>query len=59
MDIKEAIKKKGYTMQSFAEEILGVRRLALYRKIKGEVKFTKLEKEKIKEILGIDLDESL
>ena len=59
MDIKEAIKKKGYTMQSFAEEILGVRRLALYRKIKGEVKFTKLEKEKIKEVLGIDLDESL
>ena len=59
MDIKKTIKKKGYTMQSFAEEILGVRRLALYRKIKGEVKFTKLEKEKIKEILGIDLDESL
>ena len=59
MNIKEAIKKKGYTMQSFAEGILGVKRLALYRKIKGEVKFTKLEKEKIKETLGIDLDESL
>ena len=42
--------------QGFAEEVLGVKRLALYRKIKGEVKFTKLEKEKIKETLGIDLD---
>ena len=56
MDIKKMIKEKGYTMQSFAEDVLGVKRLALYRKIKGEVKFTKLEKEKIKEVLGIDLD---
>jgi hypothetical protein len=56
MDIKKVIKEKGYTLQGFAEEVLGVKRLALYRKIKGEVKFTKLEKEKIKEILGIDLD---
>ena len=59
MDIKKVIKEKGYTLQGFAEEVLGVKRLALYRKIKGEVKFTKLEKEKIKEILGIDLDKSL
>ena len=49
MDIKKVIKEKGYTLQGFAEEVLGVKRLALYRKIKGEVKFTKLEKEKIKE----------
>jgi hypothetical protein len=42
MDIKKMIKEKGYTMQSFAEDVLGVKRLALYRKIKGEVKFTKL-----------------
>ena len=55
-NIKIAIKEKGYTLQGFAEEVLGVKRLALYRKIKGEVKFTKLEKEKIKETLGIDLD---
>ena len=55
-DMKKHIKDKGYTLQSFAEEVLGVKRLALYRKIKGEVKFTKLEKEKIKEVLGIDLD---
>ena len=56
MDIKEKIKEAGYTQKQFAEEILGVKRLALYRKIKGEVKFTKLEKEKIKEVLKIDLD---
>jgi hypothetical protein len=55
-NIKIAIKEKGYTLQGFAEGVLGVKRLALYRKIKGEVKFTKLEKEKIKEVLGIDLD---
>ena len=45
MDIKEKIKEAGYTQKQFAEEILGVKRLALYRKLKGEVKFTKLEKE--------------
>ena len=56
MDIKEKIKEAGYTQKQFAEEILGVKRLALYRKLKGEVKFTKLEKEKIKEVLKIDLD---
>ena len=39
-----------------AENVLGVKRLALYRKLKGEVKFTKLEKEKIKEVLNIDID---
>ena len=55
-NIKEAIKKAGYTQTYFAEEVLGVKRLALYRKLKGEVKFTKLEKEKIKEVLNIDID---
>ena len=55
-NIKEKIKEAGYTQKQFAEEILGIKRLALYRKIKGEVKFTKLEKEKIKEVLNIDLD---
>ena len=54
--IKEALKKAGYTQKDFAENVLGVKRLALYRKLKGEVKFTKLEKEKIKEVLGIDID---
>jgi DNA-binding XRE family transcriptional regulator len=56
MDIKEKIKEAGYTQKDFAENVLGVKRLALYRKIKGEVKFTKLEKEKIKEVLNIDID---
>ena len=55
-NIKEKIKEAGYTQKQFAEEILGIKRLALYRKIKGEVKFTKLEKEKIKEVLNIDLN---
>ena len=59
MDLKKAIKDKGHTMQSFAEDVLGVKRLALYRKIKGEVRFNKLEKEKIKEVLGIDLDKDI
>ena len=56
MDIKEKIKEAGDTQKQFAEEVLGVKRLALYRKLKCEVKFTKLEKEKIKEVLKIDLD---
>ena len=54
--IKEKIKEAGFTQKDFAENVLGVKRLALYRKLKGEVKFTKLEKEKIKEILNIDID---
>ena len=54
--VKNKIKEAGYTQKQFAEEILGVKRLALYRKLQGEVKFTKLEKEKIKEVLKIDLD---
>ena len=54
--IKEKIKEAGYTQKDFAENVLGIKRLALYRKLKGEVKFTKLEKEKIKEVLGIDID---
>jgi DNA-binding XRE family transcriptional regulator len=55
-NIKEKIKEAGYTQKDFAENVLGVKRLALYRKLKGEVKFTKLEKEKIKEVLNIDID---
>ena len=54
--IKEKIKEVGFTQKDFAENVLGVKRLALYRKLKGEVKFTKLEKEKIKEVLNIDID---
>ena len=54
--IKEKIKEAGFTQKDFAENVLGVKRLALYRKLKGEVKFTKLEKEKIKEVLNIDID---
>ena len=51
MDIKEKIKEAGYTQKQFAEEILGVKRLALYRKLKGEIHFSKLELEKLNSIL--------
>ena len=54
--IKEKIIEAGYTQKQFAEEVLGIRRLALYRKLKGESTFNKLEKEKIKEVLNIDID---
>ena len=54
--IKEKIVEAGYTQKQFAEEVLGIKRLALYRKIKGESTFNKLEKEKIKEVLNIDID---
>ena len=54
--IKEKIIEAGYTQKQFAEEVLGIKRLALYRKIKGESTFNKLEKEKIKEVLNIDID---
>ena len=54
--IKEKIIEAGYTQKQFAEEVLGIKRLALYRKLKGESTFNKLEKEKIKEILNIDID---
>ena len=54
--IKEKIIEAGYTQKQFAEEVLGIKRLALYIKIKGESTFNKLEKEKIKEVLGIDID---
>ena len=54
--IKEKIVEAGYTQKQFAEEVLGIKRLALYRKLKGESTFNKLEKEKIKEVLNIDID---
>ncbi|HSQ90330.1 helix-turn-helix transcriptional regulator [Romboutsia sp.] len=55
-DIKFSIKAKGYTLEEFAEEVLGIKRNALYKKINGDRKFTKLEKEKIKEVLNIEID---
>ena len=54
--IKEKIIEAGYTQKQFAEEVLGIKRLALYRKLKRESTFNKLEKEKIKEVLNIDID---
>lgn len=54
-NLNEAIKENGYTLQQFAS-ILGIERNALYRKINKGVKFTKLEKEKIKELLNLDIE---
>ena len=47
--------KEKYTLQEFAEDVLGITRNSLYRKLHRGVKFTKLEKDKIKEVLNIDL----
>ena len=55
-NIEEVIKEKGYTLQIFAEEVLGISRNSLYRKINKGVKITKFEKDKIKEVLNIKID---
>ena len=55
-EIESKIKENGYTLKEFAEKVLGVSRNSLYRKLHRNVKFTKLEKDKIKESLGIDLE---
>lgn len=54
-DFKQVLKDKGYTQEQFAKEVLHISRMSLYRKIEGIHKFSELEKEKIKEVLGIDL----
>ena len=53
--IEKAIKENGYTKVQFAE-ILGIKRDGLYKKLKGKRAFTKLEKEKIEELLNIEFD---
>lgn len=54
-EIENAIKENGYTKIQFAE-ILGIKRDALHKKIRGQRAFTKLEKEKIEELLNIEFD---
>lgn len=54
-EIEKAIKENGYTKIQFAE-ILGIKRDALYKKLRGQRAFTKLEKEKIEELLNIEFD---
>lgn len=54
--IEEALKEKGYTRTRFAEDVLGITRNNFYRKLNKNVKLTKLEKEKIREVLGVEVD---
>lgn len=54
-EIENAIKENGYTKIQFAE-ILGIKRDALHKKIRGQRSFTKLEKEKIEELLNVEVD---
>lgn len=54
-EIENAIKENGYTKIQFAE-ILGIKRDALHKKIRGQRAFTKLEKEKIEELLNVEFD---
>ena len=54
-EIENAIKENGYTKIKFAE-ILGIKRDALHKKLRGQRAFTKLEKEKIEELLNIEFD---
>ena len=53
--IEKAIKENGYTKIQFAG-ILGIKRDALHKKLRGKRSFTKLEKEKIEELLNIEFD---
>ena len=53
-DIRKAIKDKGYTQEQFAE-ILGLKRNSLMKRLRGEIEFKVLEKEKIKELLDIEI----
>ena len=54
-EIEKAIKENGYTKVQFAE-ILGIKRDGLYKKLKGKRAFTKLEKEKIEELLNVEFN---
>ena len=55
LELLETTIKEKYTLQEFAEDVLGITRNSLYRKLHRGVKFTKLEKDTLKEILNIDL----
>ena len=54
-EIERAIKENGYTKIQFAE-ILGIKRDALHKKLRGQRAFTKLEKEKIEELLNVEVE---
>lgn len=54
-EVISKIKLKGYTVKGFSETFLDIDRTSLYRKLNDPTKFKKLEKEKIKNILEIDI----
>ena len=53
--IEKELKANGYTKIKFAEE-LGIKRDGLHKKLTGQRPFTKLEKEKIYELLNVEVD---
>ena len=53
--IELQIKLKGYTKVEFAS-VLGITRDGLYKKLRGQRPFTKLELEKISELLEIEIN---
>lgn len=55
LELLEVKIKEKYTLQEFAENVLGITRNSLYRKLHRGVKFTKLEKDIIKKYFNIDL----
>lgn len=55
LELLEIKIKEKYTLQEFAENVLGITRNSLYRKLHRGVKFTKLEKDIIKKYFNIDL----
>ena len=52
--IKQIRNDNKLTQEQFAE-ILGLKRNSLMKRLRGEVKFKVLEKEKIKELLDIEI----
>ena len=52
--LSKAKKDKVYTQEQFAE-ILGLKRNSLMKRLRGEGGFKVLEKEKIKELLDIEI----
>lgn len=55
LELLEIKIKEKYTLQEFAEDVLGITRNSLYRKLHRGVKFTKLEKDIVKKYFNIDL----
>lgn len=55
-EVEEAIKENGYTKIQFAEK-LGLTRQGLYLKLNNKRPWSKLEKEKIYELLNVEIED--